>query len=70
MPKRKTKVINNKTYYLTSEACEMAQISRGTLFRWIREGIIADVKLKDRNGWRLFSEAEVKKLKAEAQKTR
>jgi len=63
------KEIKNITYYLTSEACEMAGISRGTLFRWIREGIIDDVKIKDRNGWRLFSEAEIKKLKAEANKT-
>ena len=70
MAKRKTMMIDNKTYYLTSEACEMAQISRGTLFRWIREDIVPDVKLKDRNGWRLFSEAEVKVLKKEAQKTR
>ena len=64
------KEINNKNYYFTSEACEMANISRGTLFRWIREGIIPEVELKDRNGWRLFSEAEIKKLKTEAQKTR
>ncbi|MFO8101591.1 MAG: MerR family transcriptional regulator [Dehalococcoidia bacterium] len=64
------KEIKGKTYYLTSEACEMADISRGTLFRWIREGIIDDVEIKDRNGWRLFSEAEVKKIKAEAQRTR
>ena len=64
------KEIKNKTYYLTAEACEMAGISRGSLFRWIREGIVQDVKLKDRNGWRLFTEDEVKKLKAEAQKTK
>jgi predicted site-specific integrase-resolvase len=64
------KEINNKTYYLTSEACEMAGISRGTLFRWIRAGIVSEVTLKDRNGWRLFSEDEVKKLKTEAQKTK
>ena len=63
------KEIKNKAYYLTSEACEMAGISRGTLFRWIREGIVADVQLKDRNGWRLFTQEEVNKLKAEAQKT-
>ena len=69
MSKRKTVVIKNKTYYLTSEACEMSGISRGTLFRWIREGIVPDVQLKDRNGWRLFTKEEVNKLKAEAQKT-
>ena len=64
------KDINGKNYYLTSEACEMAGISRGTLFRWIREGIINDVELKDRNGWRLFTEKDVKAIKAEATKTR
>ena len=64
------KEIKGKNYYLTSEACEMAGISRGTLFRWIREGIVEDVKIKDRNGWRLFSQAEVDKIKAEATKTR
>ena len=64
------KEIKGKTYYLTSEACEMAGISRGTLFRWIREKIIDDVELKDRNGWRLFTEKEVKKIKAEATKVR
>ena len=64
------KEVENKTYYLTTEACEMAGISRGTLLRWIREGIIDEVELRDRNGWRLFSEKEVKKLKAENQRTR
>jgi excisionase family DNA binding protein len=70
MPKRKSTIIKNKTYYYTSEACAMAGISRGTLFRWIREGIIPEVKMKDRNGWRLFSEADIEKVKAEAQKTK
>ena len=64
------KEIKGKNYFLTSEACEMAGISRGTLFRWIREGIVEDVKIKDRNGWRLFSQKEVDKIKAEATKTR
>ncbi|MFO8101720.1 MAG: MerR family transcriptional regulator [Dehalococcoidia bacterium] len=64
------KEIKGKTYYLTSEACEMAGISRGTLFRWIREKIIDDVELKDRNGWRLFTPKEVSKIKAEATKVR
>ncbi len=64
------KEIKGKNYYLTSEACEIAGISRGTLFRWIREGIIKDVELKDRNGWRLFTEKEVAAIKAEATKVR
>jgi len=58
------KEIKNKTYYLTGETCEMTGISRGTLFRWIREGIIPEASVKDRNGWRLFSDAEIKKIKS------
>ncbi len=61
--------IENQTYYLTKEACEMAGISRGTLLRWIKKGVIADVKLKGKNGWRLFSEDEMKNLKDEAERT-
>ncbi len=64
------KEIKGKTYYLTSEACEMAGISRGTLFRWIREKIIDDVEIKDRNGWRLFTPKEVARIKAEATRVR
>ncbi len=60
------KEINGENLYLTSEACEMAGISRGTLFRWMREGVIVDAVRKDRNGWRLFTENEINKIKAEA----
>lgn len=70
MPKRTSTIIANKTYYYTSEACQQANISRGTLFRWIKEGIVPDAKLKDRNGWRLFSNDDIKKLRDEAQKTK
>ncbi len=64
-----TKEIKEQTYYRTSEACEMIGISRGTLFRWIRDGVIEDATWKDRNGWRLFSESEIDKIKAEANRT-
>ena len=70
MPKKGTVEINNETYYLTGEACEMAGISRGTLLRWIKTSVIPEVNMRDRSGWRLFSEAEIEKIKAEAQKTR
>ena len=61
--------IQSTTHYLTGEVCEMAGISRGTLLRWIRVGMIPDATYKDRNGWRLFSEAAVKKIKAISEKT-
>jgi DNA-binding transcriptional MerR regulator len=58
-------VITGKTYYRTAEACQMAGISKNTLFRWIREGLFTDVKQRDRRGWRLFTEKEIETLKAE-----
>ena len=60
---------NKKTYYRTTEACTIAGISKGTLFRWIRVGIIPDTEFKDRNGWRLFSNAEVDHIRALANTT-
>jgi predicted site-specific integrase-resolvase len=52
-------VINNQTYYRTAEVCRMVGISRNTLFRWLKEGIISDVEYRDWRGWRLFTAAQV-----------
>ena len=60
--------INNHTYYMIAEACELAGTNRNTLLRWIREGRFADVKTRDRNGWRLFDESDIERLKAEVNK--
>jgi excisionase family DNA binding protein len=59
-------VINSQTYYRTSEACQRAGISKATLFRWLKEGVLEDVARKDRRGWRLFTEDDVKRIKTEA----
>ena len=61
--------INNTTYYLITEACKIAGISRGTLLLWIKKGKIKDAELVNRNGWRLFSEKEIQKIKTVAGKT-
>ena len=58
-------VITGKTYYRTAEACQMAGLSKNTLFRWIREGLYTDVKQRDRRGWRLFTEEEIVTMEAE-----
>jgi len=50
---------------MIAEACEMAGTSRNTLLRWIREGRFSDVGIRDRNGWRLFTQNDVERLKAE-----
>lgn len=51
-----------KTYYRTNEAAEAVGVSRQTLLRWFREKRIGDVK-RDRNGWRLFTEGDIARLK-------
>ena len=58
--------INGQTYYRTSEACQRAGISKATLFRWVKMGILEDIERKDRKGWRLFTEDDVNKIKFEA----
>ena len=58
--------INGQTYYRTSEACQWAGISRATLLRWLRAGILEDVMLRDRKGWRLFTQNDIDRIKSEA----
>ena len=62
-------IIDGTTYYRTSEACQKAGISRGTFLRWVRNGIISGATLKDRNGWRLFTTADIDTIRAEAMRT-
>ncbi len=61
-------LIDQQKYYMIAEACELAGTRRNTLLRWIREGRFPDVKIRDRNGWRLFVESDIKRLKAEVNK--
>ena len=60
--------INDQTYYRTSEACQRAGISKATLFRWVKAGILEDVVRRDRKGWRLFTEDDLNRIQAEANK--
>lgn len=59
-------VIDGETYYRTAEACNLAGISKATLFRWLREDGQIDAKYRDRRGWRLFTEQEVEELRKHA----
>ena len=58
--------LNGQTYYRTAEACHLVGISKNTFLRWVNEGSFIDVEHRDRRGWRLFTEGEVNRLKAEA----
>jgi excisionase family DNA binding protein len=60
--------INGEAYYRTSEAAQIAGISKSTLLRWLDDGIIKDASRRDRRGWRLFTEADIKRLEEEANK--
>ncbi len=57
--------LNGENYYRSAEACRIAGTSKNTFLRWVREGSFPDVQHRDRRGWRLFTESELARLKAE-----
>ena len=57
--------INGQVYYRTAEVYRMIGISRNTLYRWLQLGVLGECELRDRRGWRLFTQEEVATLKAE-----
>ncbi len=57
--------INGQVYYRTSEACRKTGISRVTLFRWLKGGILEKLH-RDRRGWRMFTEGDLDKIQVEA----
>ncbi len=57
--------VNGETMYRTKEACSLAGTNINTFFRWVREGRFADAEYRDRNGWRLFTVRDVRRLEAE-----
>jgi DNA-binding transcriptional MerR regulator len=57
-------IIDKQTYYRTAEVCRIAGISRNTLFRWLRTGLLSEPDKRDWRGWRLFSQSQLDKIKA------
>jgi DNA-binding transcriptional MerR regulator len=57
------KEINGIRYYTTAETCKKLDISKDTLFRWVKSGILDNVS-RDQHGWRLFTESDITKLSA------
>jgi predicted site-specific integrase-resolvase len=60
--------MRGQTYYRTAEVCSLAGISRSTLFRWLRRGILDDVSHRDRRGWRLFTDHDIDRITDESNK--
>lgn len=48
--------------YSTVEAAEKLGISKSTILRWFKKGLIDDVR-RDRNGWRVFTGADLKAIR-------
>jgi len=59
----------SRIYYRTTEACEIAGISRSTPLRWFKSGTLKDVTHRDRRRWRLFTQVDIEKIRYEAEKT-
>ncbi len=58
-----TVTFNGIEYYRTKEAADALRVSKQTLLRWITEEKIADAGRRDRNGWRLFSDSDIKRIR-------
>ena len=58
--------INGKTYYRTAEICAKAGISRATLFRWLKAGVLKKT-YRDRRGWSMFTENDLNTMRAESE---
>lgn len=56
--------LDDQTFYNTREACKLAGTNRHTFLRWVRQKKFTDVEHRDRNGWRLFTDDDVQRLKA------
>ena len=53
--------MSKKKNYSASEICKKVGISKNTLFRWEKEGIIPQAK-KDWRGWRVFDDEDLNKV--------
>lgn len=58
--------MNGRTYYRTAEVCQIVGIGRSTLFRWLRQNVVKEAQYRDRKGWRLFTEEDLRSLATES----
>jgi DNA-binding transcriptional MerR regulator len=53
---------NSKKRYKTNEVCRLFDVSRATLFRWEREGLISGPQ-RDWRNWRMYTVTNIKEIK-------
>lgn len=63
-----SKPVGGEGMFSPQEAAEAAEISNPTLLRRLRKGIGRKPR-RDTNGWRVFTEPEVKAIRTCAEKT-
>ena len=54
--------VSKKKLFKTNEVCELFDISRATLFRWEREGVISGPP-RDWRNWRLYTFENIEQIK-------
>ena len=59
--------IDGHIYYRTLEVCAQAGISRITLYRWLKAGLL-EKRLRDRRGWGIFTEEDIVTIRAEVER--
>lgn len=57
-----SKEIPKKKLYKTNEVCDLFDISRATLFRWERQGLISGPP-RDWRNWRLYTAENVEQIR-------
>lgn len=53
---------NSKKRYKTVEVCKLFDVSRATLFRWEREGLISGPP-RDWRNWRVYTAQNIQEIK-------
>ena len=61
--------IQGRLYFETGEVCQKVGVSRQTLNRWLKTGLLPSLH-RDRKGWRLFSQEDINIIEAESKRIR
>lgn len=56
-------ILRSKKRYKTRDVCNLFDISKATLFRWEKEGLLSNVS-RDWRNWRLYTDNNVKEIRA------
>lgn len=53
--------MTSPTSYTTNQAAQRVGVSKSTLLEWLRKKKVPGPRLRDRNGWRIWTEADVER---------